>query len=291
MAALITCPQPMRARLLRWFQGGSESVRDVVLEVAARRYYRTRDLGDVRLLEIDGPAARGDRVPATTVTRSTSWSASPRSTVFPRSSGPSAALGRRPRRLRADPRHAPLAGTRQPDDVEAIGERLRTHDRVDRPWPTRSPHRRDDHDRTIRHAARKTPTTTRFGRPRRASSRTASTATCTRCWRSGSISSGCAEFAIDRLDSAEDVYLFRGIAHLNPNDERLFALAEVRDLTPVTDETGTIGWASADGAHLTEALAAIRRLQSHRPPGPAAAAQPDHLRTCGRPGPCRATLA
>ena len=29
-------------------------MRDVVLEVAARRYYRIRDLGDVRLLEIEG---------------------------------------------------------------------------------------------------------------------------------------------------------------------------------------------------------------------------------------------
>ena len=39
------------------------------------------------------------------------------------------------------------------------------------------------------------------------------------------------EFAIERLPSAEDVYLFHGTGRSNPKDERLFALAEVRDLT------------------------------------------------------------
>ena len=41
-----------------------------------------------------------------------------------------------------------------------------------------------------------------------------------------------------RLASAEDVYLFHGVAHENPKDHRLFALAEVRDLTPVQDTEG-----------------------------------------------------
>ena len=39
-------------------------------------------------------------------------------------------------------------------------------------------------------------------------------------------------FRLERLASAEDVYLFHGVAHDNPKDHRLFALAEVRDLTP-----------------------------------------------------------
>ena len=71
-------------------------------------------------------------------------------------------------------------------------------------------------------------------------SRTRSTGTSTRCWPSGSTWSGSAEFAISRLDSAEDVYLFHGVAHDNPKDERLFALAEVRDLTPARDESGQV---------------------------------------------------
>ena len=51
---------------------------------------------------------------------------------------------------------------------------------------------------------------------------------------------GSREFELERLPSAEDVYLFRGVARANPKDERLFALAEVRDLTPVRDEDGRV---------------------------------------------------
>ena len=40
-------------------------------------------------------------------------------------------------------------------------------------------------------------------------------------------------FRLERLASPEDVYLFHGIAHDNPRDHRLFALAEVRDLVRV----------------------------------------------------------
>jgi acetyl/propionyl-CoA carboxylase alpha subunit/acetyl-CoA carboxylase carboxyltransferase component len=50
-----------------------------------------------------------------------------------------------------------------------------------------------------------------------------------------------ANFELERLASAEDVYLFHGVAHDNPADHRLFALAEVRDLTPVPDSTGLPG--------------------------------------------------
>src|SRR5207253_1589028 len=41
------------------------------------------------------------------------------------------------------------------------------------------------------------------------------------------------EFDLERLASPEDIYLFHGIARANSKDERLFALAEVRDLTAV----------------------------------------------------------
>ena len=41
-----------------------------------------------------------------------------------------------------------------------------------------------------------------------------------------------ANFDLERLPSVEDVYLFRGVARENRKDERLFALAEVRDVTP-----------------------------------------------------------
>src|SRR4029079_16797468 len=49
-----------------------------------------------------------------------------------------------------------------------------------------------------------------------------------------------AEFDLERLPSAEDVYLLRGTARATPADERLFAVAEVRDLTPVRSGDGRV---------------------------------------------------
>jgi acetyl/propionyl-CoA carboxylase alpha subunit/acetyl-CoA carboxylase carboxyltransferase component len=73
-------------------------------------------------------------------------------------------------------------------------------------------------------------------------------------------------FKIERLPSVEDVYLIHGVAHNNPKDERLFAVAEVRDLTPVRDDTGRIVQLPHLERMLMEALAAIRLFQSHRRP-------------------------
>ncbi len=72
-------------------------------------------------------------------------------------------------------------------------------------------------------------------------------------------------FRTDRLPSVEDVYLFRGVAYDNAKDERLFAIAEVRDMTPVRDEAGRIVQLPHLERVFMEALAAIRRQQSHRP--------------------------
>ena len=44
------------------------------------------------------------------------------------------------------------------------------------------------------------------------------------------------EFALERIASPADLYLFRGVGRSNPKDERLFALAEVRELSVVRDE-------------------------------------------------------
>ncbi|MGZ4638274.1 MAG: ATP-binding protein [Actinomycetes bacterium] len=66
-----------------------------------------------------------------------------------------------------------------------------------------------------------------------------------------------ANFQLERLPSAEDVYVFHGVAHENPKDHRLFALAEVRDLTVVPDAAGspTYPWLERMGL---QALAAMR---------------------------------
>jgi acetyl/propionyl-CoA carboxylase alpha subunit/acetyl-CoA carboxylase carboxyltransferase component len=75
-----------------------------------------------------------------------------------------------------------------------------------------------------------------------------------------------AEFELTRLPSAEDVHLYHGVARANPKDERLFALAEVRDLTPVHDETGRLHGLPELERVLAEALEAMRAFQAPREP-------------------------
>ena len=72
-------------------------------------------------------------------------------------------------------------------------------------------------------------------------------------------------FDVVRLPSVEDVYLFRGAARENRGDERLFALAEVRDVTPVRDTGGRVVALPQLERMLLEALAGIRAFQSHQP--------------------------
>jgi len=73
-------------------------------------------------------------------------------------------------------------------------------------------------------------------------------------------------FQIERLPSVEDVYLLHAVARDNPKDERLFAAAEVRDVTPVRDAAGRIVQLPHLERMLMEALAAIRLWQSRRRP-------------------------
>ncbi len=73
------------------------------------------------------------------------------------------------------------------------------------------------------------------------------------------------EFDVERLPSVEDVYLFHGVARSNAKDERLFAMVEVRDLTPVRDGAGRVAALPHLERMLREALAGIRVFQSRRP--------------------------
>jgi acetyl/propionyl-CoA carboxylase alpha subunit/acetyl-CoA carboxylase carboxyltransferase component len=72
------------------------------------------------------------------------------------------------------------------------------------------------------------------------------------------------EFDGTRLPSPEDTYLFHLVAPDNPADERLVAMAEVRDVTPLRDAGGNvIGFPAAERA-LAACLDGIRRAQSQR---------------------------
>ena len=72
-------------------------------------------------------------------------------------------------------------------------------------------------------------------------------------------------FDLIRLPSPEDVYVFDGVAKENPRDHRLFALAEVRDLTAVRDpETGRATYPRL-GRSGVAALAAMRSAMARYP--------------------------
>ena len=264
MDALVNCPQPMRPVLLRRYQRGDGRERDVTLEVAARRYYRIRDLDDLALVDVDGTrlavadyAHAGRRFHLMVAYASADDLPELVSAV-------AAHLADVPAQL------APVVDVHlwragEPDDVEAVAAR-------------------------VLHSLE----TSGFGRPMHRVDVTITAeppdprpaVTYHYCFRSGD--GGLAEdllyrnlhpmlakrldlerlgrFVITRLDSAEDVYLFHGVARDNPNDERLFAFAEVRDLTPVHDEQGQVIRFPLLERILTEALSGIRRFQSHRPP-------------------------
>ncbi len=73
-------------------------------------------------------------------------------------------------------------------------------------------------------------------------------------------------FTLQRAPSAEDVYLFHAVARENPKDERLIAIAEVRDLTPARDPAGRIiGFPHLEGM-LAQAFGDIRHALGRQPP-------------------------
>ena len=74
-------------------------------------------------------------------------------------------------------------------------------------------------------------------------------------------------FRLEWLPSAPGVHVFRGIARENESDERLFAVAEVRDLTPVRDSDGRLVALPDFERTLLEAFDGLRRFQAPRAPG------------------------
>jgi acetyl/propionyl-CoA carboxylase alpha subunit/acetyl-CoA carboxylase carboxyltransferase component len=72
-------------------------------------------------------------------------------------------------------------------------------------------------------------------------------------------------FDLTRLPTIEDVYLYHCVGRENPSDERLVALAEVRDLTPVRDASGVLIALPEPERLLAACLDGIRRFQAQRP--------------------------
>jgi acetyl/propionyl-CoA carboxylase alpha subunit/acetyl-CoA carboxylase carboxyltransferase component len=254
MAALIDCPQPLRPVLLRWYQRGSARERDVALEVAVRRYYRIRELSGVELVDAEGfrlavadyrhlghhhhlmvACAPADRLAAVA------------SAAAQHLAGvPSAARPILDLHVWTDDAL---------DDADTVSDRLR--DVLAAARFGRAMHRIDvtiTDNHTYHFAFRPTPDgLVEDPLYRNMHPMLAKRLHLERLSR----------FAITRLDSAEDVYLFHGIARDNPRDERLFALAEVRDLTPAPGEPVSLPLLERI---MAEVFSGMRRFQSHRLP-------------------------
>ena len=78
-------------------------------------------------------------------------------------------------------------------------------------------------------------------------------------------------FELTRLPSSDDVYLFDAVARDLPTDRRLFAMAEVRDLTPTRDGDGKVTAMPELEQVLASCLDDLRQARAMHPPG----SQPD----------------
>jgi acetyl-CoA carboxylase carboxyltransferase component len=74
------------------------------------------------------------------------------------------------------------------------------------------------------------------------------------------------EFDLTRVPSSdEEIYLFKAVARTNPADERLVAMAQLRDLTPLRETDGRLVSLPAVEDTITACLDSIRNIQAQRP--------------------------
>jgi acetyl/propionyl-CoA carboxylase alpha subunit/acetyl-CoA carboxylase carboxyltransferase component len=255
---LVRSPHPQRGPLLRrWLGTDDPAVRRTILEVYVRRFYRIRDLRDVRFDERRGTLL---------CTADYDWENKHIHLVVAY-----APLSGLPEVSRAVAEHLDAAATDRQIIVDLATWRSGEHVSVEEtapeveellarsdfgcaPWRldvtvTSTGGERAEHFRTLHLSYRpaaggglKEDLLYRNLHPMLAKRLD--------LWR-------LSNFRLRRLASAEDVYLFHGVAHENPKDQRLFAMAEVRDLTPVRDSVGRISypWLGRMGL---QALAAMR---------------------------------
>jgi acetyl/propionyl-CoA carboxylase alpha subunit/acetyl-CoA carboxylase carboxyltransferase component len=258
VARLVRSQQPQRGELLRrWLGTTDPNVRRVLLEVYARRFYRIRELRDVSFYEREGHLlcradydwenkhirllvgySRLDRLPelARTVAAHLQDEPTDRHVILAVAT------------WRTGP-HSPV-GEPAPD-VETI---LAACDFGCRPWRldvtvTSLGGEEAEHFRTV-HLSYRQKAGGGLVEDRVYRNLHPMLAKRLDLWR-------LANFRLDRLASVEDVYLFHGVAHENPKDHRLFALAEVRDLTPIRGTTGAPSYPWLERMGL-EALVAMR---------------------------------
>jgi acetyl-CoA carboxylase carboxyltransferase component len=262
--SLVDRPQSLHERLSPRFSGASPAFRQAMLEVMLRRYYRIRELGTVDAQSLDGLdfavasyEYRGVKVDL--FATHTDRAELPRAVATLRRLA--AELPSVPERHEAvadlytwdeknedrteDEIAAELAGLLEKADLPAVMSRV-AFALTSRPGVLHFTFRRDP--------------TGGFSEERLSRGLHPMLALRLQLWR-------LANFHLERLPAPGGIYLFHGVARENPHDERLFALAEVRDLTPVRDAQGRIAQFPQLEHTLSEALAGMRRFQSRRSAG------------------------
>ena len=282
-ARLVECPQPMRALLRDRYRTADAATRTRLLEIRARRFYRIRDLTSLRCETfgrylacvasyLDGPSGFSDPYRTDPVISDTPVYLV--STYIPAGELPAFAAELRPH-LRALP-----AGQRIVVDVESwrtsphidadamatemaallaqadFGRRLHRFDFTITSEGT-DPDEAEEHLRTQHFSY--CGSEAGFTENRLYRNLHPMLAERLNLWRLGN-------FELERLPSAEDIYLFHAIAHENTKDERLIALAEVRDLTPARSPTGKIIGYPVLENQLAQSFADIRHALAGRPP-------------------------
>ena len=239
IAALVEAPQPMRQLLLRRrMAGASKGLQAALLEIRARRWYRTRPLRDLQVVEVDG-----------ILLCHADYDFEGRSIHLVMASTPLQdvrAVGNAVAQHFADVdpgRHPIVDLMTWRDESQPNGDDLCAGiaDLVGT-WDLGRPIWRLDVTVTSTAADVDPEIRTQYFTFRAGEDGTLAEdhfyrnlhpmlAKRLELWRLGN-------FELTRLPSLEDVYLFHGVAHDNPKDHRLFALAEVRDMTVVPDSFG-----------------------------------------------------
>ena len=266
IAALVEAPQPMRTTILRRrLSSTDKDMQAALLEVRARRWYRTRPIRDLRVVDVDGIMLccadydfEGRSIHVVLAF-----------TPFSEINAVGAAVARH--MAEVDPGRNPIVDVMtwrpdsQPsgDDLSAaVAENVAGWD-LGRPiWRldvTVTSLAADlDPENQTQYFTFRTQPDGALAEDRFYRNLHPMLAKRLELWR-------LENFDLTRLPSMEDVYLFHGVARDNPKDHRLFALAEVRDMTVVPDSRGgAAGYPTLERMGL-QAIIAMRRARATFP--------------------------
>jgi acetyl-CoA carboxylase carboxyltransferase component/biotin carboxyl carrier protein len=274
--ALVDCTQPLHEILSRRYTSASPVLRQAILEVMLRRYYRIRDLGAVTQREVTGPGEplqfatttyeyRDERVDA--VATHVEPADLPRAIAAVRRLAEEIPETAGERREIVADLYSWSPEPAEEDDATAV--RLSALvEAAGLPAPvSRIAFALNGPEGGRHFTFRRSPPVTGEGtreagfvEERLSRGIHPMLALRLQLWR-------LANFRLERLPAPKGVHLFHGIALENPRDERLFALAEVRDFSPSRDAAGHVTALPQLEHTLMEALAGMRRFQSRRPAG------------------------